>query len=186
MKKTIALCMVIAFTGAACAGFHFPQSKSSSSRPVAKTADRFGTRHIALEIYRNLRTPSVINDPVVVTTFVDLNDLEKTSVFGRLMAEKLLDELSNKGFKVMEVRRSQDLFIKKSVGEMILTRKIEELANVTKARTVLAGTYVATTNGIIINARLIDIKTPEILSTVSYEVETTEEIENLIRGESPF
>jgi TolB-like protein len=181
MKKTVAAALAFAFFSAACATGIVP-SRSFKKNP----ADRFGTQYLAREIFNNLRTPAIINSPTIVTTFVDLNDLEQTSVFGRLLAEKLLDELSRRGFQVVEVRRAQDLFIKKSVGEMILTRKIEELASVTKARTVLAGTYVATSEGVIINARLIDIKSPEILSTVSYEVELTEEIENLIRGVSPF
>lgn len=155
---------------------------------INTASDRFGTKLMAAEIFKNLRGgPTVAADhTVVVTTFVDLNDLEKTSVFGRMMAEKLLNELNRQGFQVVEVRRAQDLFIKKSVGEMILTRDIEELAKKTNARSVLAGTYVATTEAVIINARLIDIKSPEIISSVSYEVLLTEEIENLIRGIAPF
>ncbi len=147
---------------------------------------RFGTELIADGIYDNLRVPSALDSPVIVTTFVDLNDLDKTSVFGRVMAEKLLNELTRKGFLVVEIRRAQDLFVKKSVGEMILTRDIEELAKSTRAMSILAGTYVATTRAVIINARLIDIKSPEILSSISYEVELTEEIENLIKGVPPF
>ena len=181
MKKTAALVILITLISTACATGIVPQSNYQKN-----PADRFGTQFLAKEIYRNLRTPTVINAPTIVTSFVDLNELEKTSVFGRLMAEKMLNELNRKGFHVVEVRRAQDLFIKKSVGEMILTRDINELASITKARTVLAGTYVATSEGVIINARLIDIKSPEILSSVSYEVELTEEIENLIRGISPF
>ncbi|MFQ5431190.1 MAG: FlgO family outer membrane protein [Nitrospinota bacterium] len=181
MKKVVALIFSIGMLSASCVTGFVPKSSYQKS-----ATDRFGTHYLAKEIFNNLRTPAVINSPTIITSFVDLNELEKTSVFGRLMAEKLLDELSRKGFQVVEVRRAQDLFIKKSVGEMILTREINELASVTKARTVLAGTYVATSEGVIINARLIDIKSPEILSTVSYEVELTEEIENLIRGVSPF
>ncbi len=181
MKKLAALIISFAVLSAACVTGIVPKTSYQKSG-----TDRFGTQYLAKEIFNNLRTPAVINSPTIVTSFVDLNELEKTSVFGRLMAEKLLDELSRRGFQVIEVRRAQDLFIKKSVGEMILTREISELASVTKARTVLAGTYVATSKAVIINARLIDIKSPEILSTVSYEVELTEEIENLIRGVSPF
>ena len=181
MKKIIVLIFSFALLSAACATGLAPKSAFQKS-----PTDRFGTQYLAKEIYNNLRVPAVINSPTIVTSFVDLNELDKTSVFGRLMAEKLLDELNRKGFQVIEVRRAQDLFVKKSVGEMILTREISELASVTKARTVLAGTYVATSERVIINARLIDIKSPEILSTVSYEVELTEEIENLIRGISPF
>lgn len=181
MKKTAALAILITLISTACATGLVPQGHYQKN-----PADRFGTQFLAREIYRNLRTPGIIDAPTIVTSFVDLNELDKSSVFGRLIAEKMLNELNRQGFHVVEIRRAQDLFIKKSVGEMILTRDINELASITKARTVLAGTYVATSERVIINARLIDIKSPEILSSVSYEVELTEEIENLIRGVSPF
>jgi TolB-like protein len=103
-----------------------------------------------------------------------------------MMAEKLLHFMNKNGFNVVEVRRAQDLFIKKEVGEMILTRDISELAQLTKAKSVLAGTYVATSNALIINARLIDINTPRILSSYSYEVAMTDEVISLLTGESPF
>lgn len=148
--------------------------------------DRFGEETLSAEISRNLKDRSFKSYPVIVTTFVSLNELDKSSVFGRMMAEKLLHFMNKNGFNVVEVRRAQDLFIKKEVGEMILTRDISELAQLTKAKSVLAGTYVATSNALIINARLIDINTPRILSSYSYEVAMTDEVISLLTGESPF
>jgi len=183
MNKKIAALLSFTLLTVSCVSLSAPPPKGVST---AAREDRFGTRFMAGEIHNTLRKPGSADLPVIVTTFVDLNDLTKTSVFGRMMAEKLIDDLNRSGFHVVEIRRAQDIFVRKDVGELILTREASELADTTSARAVLAGTYVATTRSIIINARLIDVKSPQVLSTVSYEVAMTEEIENLLKGVSPF
>jgi len=193
MKNIFVAMLVFTLFATGCASLdnlsadpNAPKLTTRVKREFKLVPDRFGEERLSEAISRNLRDKDFKGEPVIITTFVNLNDLEKSSVFGRLMAEKLLHYMNKNGFYVVEVRRSQDLFIKKSVGELILTRNISELANQTKAKSVLAGTYVATTNALIINARLIDINTPRILSSFSYEVEMTDEIENLLKEIEPF
>lgn len=187
MKRIILTCLALLFLSFGCASTPESQAVVNRGKAVKELVpNRFGEETLARELNKNLRYPEFKKYPVIVTTFVDLNDLEKTSVFGRVMAEKLLHHMNQEGFHVVEVRRAQDLFIKKEVGEMILTRNTSELAKATKAKSVLVGTYVATTNALIINGRLVDIKTPRILSTFSYEVPITDEIESLLSGETPF
>ncbi len=182
-KKMIALLAVALLATTSCAALSGPQRGVTAST----SDDRFGTRYMAAQIHGTMRTAdTTIEMPLIITTFVDLNDLTKTSVFGRMMAEKMINDLNRIGFHIVEIRRAQDIFVRKDVGELILTREAAELADASSVRAVLAGTYVATTKSVIINARLIDVRSPQVLSTVSYEVTMTEEIENLIKGTSPF
>ncbi|MBI5179574.1 MAG: hypothetical protein HZA04_10000 [Nitrospinae bacterium] len=183
MNKKLLTTAVVALMAASCISL---PSSAPKNVTTAEKEDRFGTRFMASEINQNLRPQHPEGLPIIVSTFVDLNDLAKTSVFGRMIAEKLIDDLSRQGFHVIEVRRAQDLLIKKDVGELILTREAAEMVDGANARAVLAGTYVATQKSVIINARLIDVRSPQVLSTVSFEVAMTEEIENLIKGTSPF
>lgn len=159
---------------------------SSQQKGAKVPEDRFATKFIANELSNNMLGGKGSATAIVVTTFVDLNDFSKASVFGRLMAEQLINEMNRKGFRIVEIRRAQDIFVKKDVGELILTRDVAELAQNASANAILAGTYVATEQSVIINARLIDTKSPQVISTVSCEVVMTEEIQNLIRGVSPF
>jgi TolB-like protein len=194
--KYLLLALALLSGGASCALFKSGAETGKQNAAGAKTPDegkpsgvqlndRFGTKYMASEISTNMRKQKMAEIPVVITTFVDLNDLAKTSVFGRMMAEKMIDEMSRQGFHVVEFRRAQDIFIKKDGGEFILTRDVAEIASVTKARAVLAGTYIVTINSIIINARLIDIKSPQVLATVSYEIAVTDEIDSLLRSATP-
>jgi TolB-like protein len=149
-------------------------------------ADMFGSRFLATTILGQLRSKEVLDQPIIVTTFVNLNNLNKSSVFGRAVAEKLLTELHQAGFTVSEIRKGKDIFLREELGELILTRDAKETMGKTHARAVLAGTYVATSDSIIINARLIDLQSPLILSSCSYTLKMTKELEKLLTGESPF
>ncbi len=155
------------------------QNDSGENQPKLNP-DRFGTRYVGVTIAANMPKPKMSGMPIVITTFVDLNDLGKTSVFGRMMAEKMIDEMSRQGFHVVEFRKSQDIFVRKDGGEFILTRDAADLAKATNAMAVLAGTYIGTSKTVIINARLIDIKSPRVLSTASYEIERTDEVDGLL------
>ncbi len=155
------------------------------SKPGGKD-DHYGAKYLALNIKQQLRHPEVINQPIVVTTFVDLNNLAESSVFGRILAERVLNELHKAGFTVSEIRKGRDIFIREELGELILTRDAKEALSRLNARAILAGTYVVTVHGVAVNARLIDINSPLILSSSAYDLKMTDELKKLLTGESPF
>lgn len=161
-------------------------SCASVGQPVATADDKFGADHMVNVIRDQLRHPEVVNQPIVVTTFVDLNNLSKSSVFGRVLAERVLSELHQAGFTVSEIRKGKDIFIREELGELILSRDAKEVLGRSRARAILAGTYVATEKSVILNARLIDINSPLILSSCSYSLRMNKEIERMLTGESPF
>ena len=110
---------------------------------------------IALQLLRNFRDDAGPNGPVAVATFVDLNNLYRTSPFGRYIAEQLMGELQRAGFNVVEIRKADSIMVKPRFGEYGLSRDIQELARQSSARYILAGTYVTRGHYIMINARLV-------------------------------
>ena len=110
---------------------------------------------IALQLLRNFRDEAGPGGPVAVATFVDLNNLYRTSPFGRYIAEQLMGELQRAGFNVVEIRKADSIMVKPRYGEYGLSREIQELAKQSSARYVLTGTYVNKGRYVLINARLI-------------------------------
>ncbi len=110
---------------------------------------------IALQLLKNFRDGAGPNGPVAVATFVDLNNLYRTSPFGRYIAEQLMGELQRAGFNVVEIRKTDSIMVKPRYGEYALSRDIQELARQSSARYILAGTYVTKGRYILINARLV-------------------------------
>lgn len=178
---------LLAGIGAGCAAGE-GGLRYAPSRPTARkfVDDRFGVAYMAFALRNNLKNTEVPSSPVIVTTFVDLNDLNHTSVLGRLLAEKLIDELSRNGFDVSEIRKARDLFIREQVGETILSRDAADLLQNSDARAILVGTYVATGKALMINCRLLDIHSPRILSSCSYELAMSSEVQGLLSGEDLY
>ena len=110
---------------------------------------------IAIQLLENFRDEAGPDGPVAVATFVDLDNLYKTSPFGRYIAEQLMGELQRAGFNVVEIRKADSIMVKPRYGEYGLSRDIQELARQSSARYVLAGTYVTKGRYILVNARLI-------------------------------
>ncbi|VAX18253.1 hypothetical protein MNBD_NITROSPINAE04-559 [hydrothermal vent metagenome] len=180
IRNGVAVFIFVLFTYG-CAGMQVTSGPSGPSED-----DQFGTSFMAYTIKERLRKPRTIGQPMVVTTFVDLNNLSKSSVFGRVMAEQLLNKLHEAGFTVSELRKGKDIFMRQELGEMILSRDAHEVLNKSTADAVLAGTYVATSDSVIINARLLAVNSPLVLSSCSYRLKMTKELEKLLTGESPF
>lgn len=92
---------------------------------------------------------------VLPSTFVNLDDLNRTSTFGRLAAEMLAAELKDSGAEVVELRRSLDLMILPKTGELALSRTPEEIGVGHKANVILVGTYAAAARQVVLNVRLV-------------------------------
>ncbi len=66
--------------------------------------------------------------PVLLTTFVRLDNLKKTSEFGRVLSESMINELSNRGFNVIEFRGQVGVSVNEQ-GEYFITRDTSKLKN---------------------------------------------------------
>ena len=103
---------------------------------------------------------------VILTSFVDLNKLEKTSPFGRLITESMFNELHIRKFLVTDFRGREAVTVNED-GEFHITRDVDELKdNVDSVEYILVGTYVKFENqSLLVNARILDSLSGRILSS---------------------
>ncbi len=104
------------------------------------------------------------NKAVLITSFVRLDDLKKTSEFGRILSESLINELSNRGFNVVEFRGQVSVSVSDK-GEYFITRDISKLKNTIESTYVVVGTYSRQYGKIMLNARVIDNASGQIISS---------------------
>jgi len=109
--------------------------------------------------------PRQANMPVLVTTFVDNNDLEQTSQFGRVLQEHMVSRLVQLGYTVREIKLANTLRIEPRSGETILTRDLTRMSLEQQAQAILVGTISRTDKVLYISARLINPHNKNILST---------------------
>ena len=104
------------------------------------------------------------NKPVLITSFVRLDKLKETSEFGRVVGESLINELSNRGFNVIEFRGQMAVSINDQ-GEYFISRKPHEIKSQIPNTYIVVGTYSRQGGRIILNARVIDNITGKIISS---------------------
>ena len=77
-----------------------------------------------------------------MASFVNVNNLEESSSFGRIIAEQITSRFTQLGHKVIELKlRQNSIFIKEGQGEFILSRDVHELSKTYNASAVVVGTY---------------------------------------------
>lgn len=119
---------------------------------------------IALELDQGVEGFNPGEKTVAVTTFVDLDNLDVSSSFGRFVAERLAMEIHKLGFNVRELRRRKSIEFRKQKGEFGLTRESAYLMRKFQVDAVLAGTYLLVGAEVVVNARLIDVDSSRVIS----------------------
>lgn len=121
---------------------------------------------------------------VAVSTFVNLNNLYRTSSLGRYLSEQLVGELHKAAIEVIDVRKTPGLMISQENGEYSLSRDMDELSYVHQADAVLVGTYTFVDERLFINARLLSSADGLVLASASAESPVGSIISQFLADES--
>lgn len=78
--------------------------------------------------------------PLLVATLVNIDTLSG-SRFGRTVSEHLGTRLTRHGFRVIEMKLRETIFVKQAEGELMLSREIREIGRSHEAQAVVVGTY---------------------------------------------
>ncbi|MBF0458601.1 MAG: hypothetical protein HQK99_12000 [Nitrospirae bacterium] len=155
--------------------FNVYDDLDSAARDMADGLS-FGARVETERVY----SPQI--SPIVVTTFVDVNDLRQTSPLGRAFSELLMTYLQMNYFNVIEMRMGNVIDMDKKNGEFVLTRDVKDLAARENAMSVITGTYTVTDQSVIFNGRIINLKDSTLYSAWSTRMVATKEINALLKN----
>jgi len=125
------------------------------------------------KLENNLKSPIPQQDSIIVASFVDVNDLSKSSPFGRIMAEQIGSRLSQKGYKVIEIKlRQNSIFVDtENKGEFLLSRNLQYISRNHDISRVVVGTYAKANQKVYVTAKIVNPVTSVILSSCDYELD---------------
>lgn len=106
--------------------------------------------------------------PILITSFVDIDNLKQSSTFGRITAEQVGSKFSQLGYPVIEMKLRNSIFIKELSGEFILSRELKSISSLHDAQAVLVGTYAVASESVYVTAKLIRTSDGVILSSYDY------------------
>jgi TolB-like protein len=119
------------------------------------------------------RMPQKDIGSIAITSFVNLHDLSSTSGFGRSLAESFFNELFVRGFNVADFRGQRALRVNPT-GEFFITRDTKRISSKVQNSYVLVGTYTIVDNKVLINARIMDNVTGQIVASAKSYHKTTD------------
>ncbi|MBF0143331.1 MAG: hypothetical protein HQL57_08020 [Magnetococcales bacterium] len=104
--------------------------------------------------------------PILVTTFVNRNNLDDSSALGLLISDHLSSRITQQGYAILEAKLRRNLAIRPEDGEFMLSRDIEKLSQENKAYAVVVGTYTEGRRALDMTAKIIEIRNRQVLASV--------------------
>jgi TolB-like protein len=101
---------------------------------------------------------------VLITSFVRLDNFKKTTEFGRVISESLINELSNRGFNIIEFRGQLGVSVN-AQGEYFITRNTTKMKENVQNSFIVVGTYSRQYGKVMLNARVIDNANGQIITS---------------------
>ncbi len=114
--------------------------------------------------------PRLPEQAILTSTFVDLNDLDETSRFGRLIQEQIGARLVQHDFTVKELHLRNTMSIRPGKGEKMLSRYLDEINPDYPAQAVVVGTYFLNNRILYITAKLVNPTSRNILAAENYRL----------------
>ena len=112
-----------------------------------------------------------LDTPIMAASFVNIDNLTKSSTFGRIISEQISSRLAQHDFRIIEVKlRQESIFIKKGQGEFMLSRELKDLGDSREIRAVLVGTYAVSEYFTFVSARIVRVEDSSVLASYDYEV----------------
>ena len=128
----------------------------------------------------DLPTGAAGSGPVIVSTVVNVNQLQQAAPLGRSLAEQFSGQLAGQGFSVLELKLRDSVFIRETTGELLLSREVQDIARQHQARLLLVGTYTAAQQFTFINLKMLDALSGQILAAHDYALPNDADVRRLL------
>ena len=176
-RTILAACVLILTTGC------------SANLKNVRTSDSLvgASYYIADTLENNLSHPISPNDSLLVASFVNVNRLERSSSFGRIISEQIASRFAQKGYKIIEMRlRENTVNIKekeerkgegenaegglKEKGEFLLSRELRAISKGHNCSAVIVGTYAEGYQTLYVSARIVRVWDGEVIASSDYGI----------------
>lgn len=103
--------------------------------------------------------------PLLIASFVDINRLDKSSSFGRIISQQIGSAVSSQGYIVKEMLLRNNVYIKEAQGEFLLSRQLRQISSKHNAQAVIVGTYAIGHDNLYVTAKIISVANNTILAS---------------------
>lgn len=193
MNQRISVLLACLLASTLLAGCENLQRNGKAPDPTYEQANgnSFTTANYAAatELMKRYQGPASANNfsgtasgsaPFIIATLVNIDKLEQSSTFGRLVSEQLASRITQLGHNAVELKVRNGVFMKRNEGEFLLTREIKEVATAHKAQAIVVGTYAEASEFVYVNLKVVNPANSLILAAYDYALPMDKEIRRLV------
>jgi TolB-like protein len=108
-----------------------------------------------------------LSQNIIVTSMVNIDNLQETSHFGRLYSEAMMTNFKRLGWNVTDFR-GKEIVVRAKSGEFYLDRT--QIKEIPANSVVYVGTYGKYGNGLLLNMRILDAKMNEVITASNVQL----------------
>lgn len=129
------------------------------------------TTHATDDLLSNCSAVWDKKQSVIVTSLVNIDDIQRSSTYGRMSSEIIASKMAQKGYNVKEVKLTQsDIFVQQNKGEFALSRELKEIAHKHDIQSLVVGTYALGYQKVHISLRVVRTHDNRIICAYPYEI----------------
>ncbi len=141
---------------------------------------------IADKLLQNVSSQLNFKHTILVASFVKIKDMERSSNFGRVIAECITTRLVQKGYSVVEIKLRESVYLKENAGEFSLSQNAKKMIADHNAQTIVVGTYAQAREDIYISARLVAAANNKIISACDFKLPLSANLKALLNIPQTF
>ncbi len=124
---------------------------------------------------------------LILASFADIDNLENSSTFGRIVAQQIGSVFSSQGYKIIEMLLRGNVYIGKGEGEFLLSRALKDLSSEHNAQAVIVGIYAVGSKSVYVTAKLIQASDSIVLASEDFVLPLGPDLRTLVTqpGDAP-
>lgn len=171
----VACFFLLVLTG--CGGDYGTRDNYRQSCMHMGSGDLCQTAYMIVDsLIENVHAPLSADQIILVASFVDVNNVQRTSNFGRMLAEQMISRLAQNGYMVVEVKLRDSLYVREREGEFLLSRRLRDIRTAHDAHAVVVGTYLVTPKDLYLSARIVRAQDAKVISSCDVKIPLREDL----------
>lgn len=159
-----------------------PVGRDWKPAPAVVDTDLIESSYAAADkLMENLITELDASKTLLVATFVDIDNVDRSNTLGRMVSEQIGSRITQHGFGVIEIKLREQLSVRQETGELLLSRDYRALRDGNDAQAVVVGSYALGQDKLYVNARIVRLGDNVVISAHNYSLPIGSNTRTMIR-----
>lgn len=181
MMRRTALALLLAVGATAltgCAGYYYGENYGPTLGSMVRGSLVQASHGAADRLLQDAALDP--RQPVLVGTLVNVDRLDESSRFGRIVSEQIAGRMAQRGMRVVELKLRDSVAMRSELGELLLSRELREVSQAHHAQAVLVGTYAVSARQVYVSLKLVLPEGNAVVAAHDYAVALDEDVRSLL------